>query len=45
MPAYAAQIPEEDRWAIVTWIRVLQQAGASLSDVPTPNSKIKEAAK
>ncbi len=47
MPAYAAQIPEEDRWAIVTWIRVLQQAGgASLSDVPdAERSKIKEAAK
>ena len=47
MPAYAAQIPEEDRWAIVTWLRVLQQAGsASISDVPdAERSKIKEAAK
>jgi len=24
MPAYAAQIPEDDRWKIVTWLRVLQ---------------------
>lgn len=47
MPAYAAQIPEQDRWAIVTWLRVLQQAGAaSIADVPDADrSKIKEAAK
>jgi len=24
MPSYAAQIPEDDRWAIVTWLRVIQ---------------------
>lgn len=24
MPSYASQIPEADRWAIVTWVRVLQ---------------------
>ncbi|MFO0556179.1 MAG: cytochrome c [Polyangiaceae bacterium] len=24
MPAYGAQIPEQDRWAIVSWVRVLQ---------------------
>ena len=24
MPSYARQIPAEDRWAIVTWLRVLQ---------------------
>ncbi len=35
MPAYAAQIPVEDRWAIVLWSRVLGRAGhASLDDVP-----------
>lgn len=45
MPSYAAQIPESDRWAIVTWVRVLQQAGsAKLADVPdAEKSKIKEA--
>ena len=35
MPSYAAQIPEADRWAIVTWVRVLQRSQhASPSDVP-----------
>ena len=35
MPAYGAQVPEEDRWAIVTWVRVLQQSQhAKLEDVP-----------
>lgn len=35
MPSYAAQIPEKDRWAIVTWVRVLQRSQrAALSDVP-----------
>lgn len=35
MPGYAAQIPEEDRWAIVTWVRVLQQSqDGSIDDVP-----------
>ena len=45
MPSYAAQIPESDRWAIVAWVRVLQQAGAAkLADVPdAERSKIKEA--
>jgi mono/diheme cytochrome c family protein len=35
MPSYAAQVPQEDRWKIVTWVRVLQrsQKGA-LQDVP-----------
>lgn len=36
MPAYAAQIPESDRWAIVTWVRVLQRSQrATLQDVPS----------
>jgi mono/diheme cytochrome c family protein len=35
MPSYAAQVPEADRWAIVTWVRVLQRGQrASLEDVP-----------
>ncbi len=35
MPSYAAQIPEEDRWAIVTWVRVLQQSqAAKVDDIP-----------
>jgi len=35
MPAYGPQIPSEDRWAIVAYVRALQRAGrASLSDVP-----------
>lgn len=36
MPSYANQIPVEDRWSIVTWVRVLQRSQhASLDDVPT----------
>ncbi len=35
MPAYAKQIPEADRWAIVAYIQALQTAAtASLDDVP-----------
>lgn len=35
MPSYAAQIPEQDRWAIVSWVRVLQRSQhASVKDVP-----------
>lgn len=35
MPSYAAQIPEHDRWAIVSWVRVLQRSQhASVKDVP-----------
>jgi len=35
MPSYGAQIPEADRWAIVTWLRVLQRSQhATLEDVP-----------
>jgi len=36
MPAYAAQIPERDRWAIVTWVRVLQEMGAA-AEVKQPS--------
>ncbi len=35
MPPYAAQIPVEDRWAIVLYIRALQRSqNASVEDVP-----------
>ena len=37
MPSYGAQIPEQDRWAIVSWVRVVQRSQhASLEDVPGP---------
>ena len=36
MPAYAAQIPTDDRWAIVAYVRALQRsARADLEDVPS----------
>ncbi len=35
MPAYAAQVPPRDRWAIVAYIRALQLSqNAALADVP-----------
>lgn len=35
MPAYGTQVPEADRWAILTWVRVLQRSQhAALADVP-----------
>jgi len=35
MPAYGAQIPVADRWAIVAYVRALQRSqGTSLADVP-----------
>lgn len=35
MPDYAAQIPAEDRWAVVAYIRALQlSAHAAVADVP-----------
>ncbi|HPA81175.1 MAG TPA: cytochrome c [Thermoanaerobaculales bacterium] len=35
MPGYGAQIPVEDRWAIVAYLRALQRSqGASVEDVP-----------
>lgn len=35
MPAYRKQIPVEDRWAIVGWVRVLNKSQhASVADVP-----------
>lgn len=35
MPSYGAQIPEQDRWALVAWVRVLQRSqNGDLADVP-----------
>ena len=35
MPAYGAQIPEADRWAIVAYVRALQRSQhAALTDLP-----------
>jgi len=35
MPAYRKQIPVEDRWAIVTWVRVLERSQqTTLADIP-----------
>jgi mono/diheme cytochrome c family protein len=40
MPGYAAQIPPEDRWAIVAYIRALQLSQhASVADVPAVEQK------
>jgi mono/diheme cytochrome c family protein len=36
MAAYGSQVPSEDRWAIIAYIRALQRARiASIDDVPT----------
>jgi mono/diheme cytochrome c family protein len=36
MPGHAYQIPPQDRWAIVAWVRVLGRAGhATIDDVPS----------
>ena len=35
MPAYGSQIPPEDRWAIVAYVRALQLSrNATIDDVP-----------
>jgi mono/diheme cytochrome c family protein len=35
MPAYRFQVPVEDRWAIITWVRVLERSQhATVADVP-----------
>lgn len=40
MPAYGHQIPVEDRWAIVAYVRALQRArNATLDDVPEENRR------
>ncbi len=45
MPSYAAQIPPADRWAIASYIRVLQYAeNAQVADLdPTEKQKLDEA--
>jgi cytochrome c553 len=44
MPEYASQIPTNDRWAIVAYVRALQRAGhATLADVPADEKKKLEA--
>jgi len=35
MPAYRFQVPTEDRWAIVAYVRALQRATGTIEDVPT----------
>jgi mono/diheme cytochrome c family protein len=36
MPSYRKQVPVEDRWAIVTWVRVIGRSQhATIDDVPT----------
>src|SRR5205085_9869169 len=35
MPGYRTQIPAADRWAIVSWVRVIQRSqAAKMDDVP-----------
>ena len=35
MPAYASQISEADRWAIILYVRALQRSqNATIGDVP-----------
>jgi Cytochrome C oxidase, cbb3-type, subunit III len=37
MPSYATQIPAQDRWAIIAYVRALQLAqNATIDDVPEP---------
>jgi mono/diheme cytochrome c family protein len=37
MPAYGPQIPVEDRWAIVAYVRALQRTQTgTIDDVPEP---------
>ena len=40
MPSYGSQIPEEDRWAIVLYVRALQRSRhAAMEDVPEERRK------
>lgn len=41
MPSYASQIPERDRWAIVSWVRVLQVSQGGQVDQLTDEEKRK----
>ena len=41
MPGYSKQLSEEDRWAIVLYVRALQRAAnGSLKDVPLLDRKL-----
>jgi mono/diheme cytochrome c family protein len=43
MPPYASQIPVEDRWAIVLYVRALQRSqNATMEDVPPERRKYLE---
>jgi mono/diheme cytochrome c family protein len=43
MPSYASQIPVEDRWAIVLYVRALQRSqNATIEDVPPERRKYLE---
>ena len=45
MPAYKAQVPTEDRWAIAAYIRALQLSqSATLADVPAAERKALDSA-
>jgi len=40
MPGYGHQIPSEDRWAIVAYVRALQRSRtATMDDVPEENRR------
>jgi hypothetical protein len=40
MPSYRSQIPVEDRWAIVLYVRALQRSRtATLEDVADPDKR------
>jgi len=46
MPPYRSQIPEEDRWAIVAWVRALQYSqAAELAKLPAPRQSELQATK
>jgi mono/diheme cytochrome c family protein len=40
MYSYAARVPPRDRWAIVAYIRALQEARRAQVDVPQPREKL-----
>lgn len=39
MPAYGAQVPVQDRWAIVSYVRALQLAQVSMNDPAAPKTQ------
>lgn len=39
MPSYAAQIPAQDRWAIIAYIRALQYSQQNKTNAPVPQSQ------